>query len=487
MKKLTFVVLSMMITASSVLAGGLVTNTNQSSAWARTLTREASLGVDAVYYNPAGLAQLKNGLHLSLSNQSIFQTRTITSSFPAFNSAPESAYEAELAAPIFPSAYAAFKMDKWTFSGGFNIIGGGGTANFEAGLPSIESSLLALAPTTNFILSGVDAAVEGATGTNPMFATTSGYDMDAAFSGSSTYMGFQLGATYAINDMISVAIGGRYVMAKNTYEGSLDAMINAPVHMGGALTYPGDYVRMVATQVGMESDPALIGAASLLDGVSKGATVDAVQEGSGFTPIIGVNLHLTDMINIAAKYEHHTKIEMTNETTADLPDDQAMFPNGEVSRGDLPGMFSLGAQLKPIDKISASVGLNYFLDKPAYYGVSDVDGNQINNETSIDDNAYSLSACLEYKFLAILGASVGYSFGNLGVNDTYQSDMSYALKSSTLAGGVFVHLGEMMILNAGVVYVMYDDYDKAFTSPAPYSEIYGKKTTIFSIGLDISL
>ena len=56
MKKLTFIALSMMVTASSVLAGGLVTNVNQSSAWARTLSRDASTGIDAVYYNPAGLA-----------------------------------------------------------------------------------------------------------------------------------------------------------------------------------------------------------------------------------------------------------------------------------------------------------------------------------------------------------------------------------------------------------------------------------------------
>lgn len=484
MKRFNLIALSLMLTASSVLAGGLVTNTNQSSAWARTLTREASTGVDAVYYNPAGLAQLKNGLHLSISNQSIFQTRTITNTFPAFNSAPESMYEAELAAPLFPSVYAAFKMDKWTFSGGFNIIGGGGTANFESGLPSIEMSMLALAPTVNAILGPVDAAVEAATGTNPMFATTSGYNMESAFSGSSTYMGYQVGATYAINDMISVAIGGRFVSAKNVYEGSLDAMVNTEAHMGGVPAYPGDYIRTAATAVGMGDDPTLNGYASALDVATKDATVDAVQKGTGFTPIIGVNFRLTDMINIAAKYEHHTKIELTNETTND---DVGMFPDGEKSRGDLPGHFSLGAQLKPIDKISANIGFNYFLDKGAFYGKTNIDGEQINNESTIDDNAYSISASLQYQFLAILGASVGYSFGNLGVNDDYQSDMSYGLKSNTIAGGVFVHLGEMMILNAGVVFVNYDDYEKEFTTPAPYSEIYGKNTTIYSIGLDISL
>ncbi len=483
MKKLNLIILLMAVTASSVLAGGLVTNTNQSAAWARTLTREASLGVDAVYFNPAGLAQLSNGLHLSISNQSIFQTRTITNGFAGFNNPPNT-YEADLTAPLFPSVYGAYKMDKLTFSAGFNIIGGGGSADFKAGLPSIEMGLLALAPTTNFILSGVDAAA----GTT--FANTSGYDMDAAFEGSSMYMGFQAGVTYAINDMISVALGGRYVSAKNTYEGSLDAMINASPEYGGELTYPGDYVRWAAGQVGMADDPALNGAAAVLDGVSKGVMVDVTQTGSGFTPIIGVNLHLTDMINIAAKYEHRTKIELTNNSVKDLPGDYAMFPDGEKSRADLPGMFSLGAQLKPIDKLTASVGFNYYLDKPAYYGDTIHEEEtvvQVNNESTIDNNSYSISASLEYKILDILGVSAGFSMGSLGVNDTYQSDMNYGLKSKSVAGGVFVNVSELITVNAGFVYTMYDDYEKNFTTPLPYMETYGKKTALFAIGVDINL
>ena len=103
-------------------------------------------------------------------------------------------------------------------------------------------------------------------------------------------------------------------------------------------------------------------------------------------------------------------------------------------------MFALGAQIRPIEKLTASVGFDYFLDKPAYYGDMNDAGEQINNETSIDDNAYTISASLEYKLLSILGLSAGFSTGNLGVNDNYQSDLSYAQKSKTVAGGVFVQL-----------------------------------------------
>jgi long-subunit fatty acid transport protein len=479
MKRLNLLVVGMLMSSAFLFAGGLVTNTNQSAAWARTLSRNASLDIDGVYFNPAGLGFMSNGLHLSLSNQSIFQTRTITSSYPFLEGTPKS-YEAELTAPLFPSIYAAYKMDKWTFSAGFNIIGGGGSADFKTGLPSFEIPVASLQPIIESLMAPLPSGLEG-------------YNMNASFKGSSAYFGYQVGATYAINDLISVAIGGRLVTASNSYEGELTGITLQAPAFGGAVT-AGNYLRGVATS--LPSDPAydparaaLNTAAGQLDVTTADAYLDAVQKGTGFTPIIGVNLHLSDMINIAARYEHHTKIELTNETEVD---DVGMFPDGEKVRADLPGMFAFGAQVKPLKKLSASIGIDYFLDKSAYYGNVDESGEQINNETTVDENGFSIHGCLEYKLLGILGLSAGYSYANNGVNDAYQSDLSYALKSNTVGGGVFVDLGEMITINAGVTYVMYDDYSKSQTyelTPSalvPYTDTYAKNTMIFAVGIDFS-
>jgi len=496
MKKLNLLLMMILVSSPMIHAGGLVTNTNQSAAWARTLTRQATLGIDAVYYNPAGLAQLNNGLLLSLSNQSIFQTRTITSDYPYLADAPASTYEAELTAPIFPSIYAAYKIDKWAFSAGFNIIGGGGNANFESGLPSFEIPVSSLVPILYGNLEPLDQAVFDATTWDPGYRNVTGYDMNAAFEGSSTYMGFQIGATYAINDMISVAVGGRYVRANNNYEGSLNGVtIDAPY--GGeppdGTQIPGDYLRRVASNPQLPPDiiTQLNITAGDLDAQTADAKLEATQEGSGFTPIVGVNFHFTDMLNVAVKYEHHTKIELTNETTID---NVGLFPDGATSRADLPSMLSIGAQLKPLQKLTANVGFNYFLDKPAFYGDMDANMAQINNETSIDDNAYTISGSLEYKLLGLLGISAGFLTGNLGINDNYQSDLNYALKSNTVAGGVFVDVTKMITINAGVVYVMYEDYPKAqsypptgFPAAVPFSDTYGKNTMIIAVGVDINL
>jgi long-subunit fatty acid transport protein len=396
-------------------------------------------------------------------------------------------------APFFPSIYAAYNLDKWSFSAGFNIIGGGGSADYPSGLPSFEIPVSSLVPMLQGALAPIDQGIVDAGFPDPGFRNVSGYNMNASFKGSSTYMGYQVGASYAINDMISVAVGGRLVTAKNTYEGALSGItIDAPAAYGGT-QIPGDYLRLVATTPGLDAGTVAVlnGTAGALDAATADASLNATQTGTGFTPIIGVNIHLSDKLNIAAKYEHHTKIELTNDTEVD---DVDMFPDGEKVRADLPGMFALGVQVSPIDKLTATASFNYFLDKSAFYGDVNESGEQINNENSIDENGYSYAISLEYKLLGILGISAGYSGGNNGVNDNYQSDFGQGLKSQTVGAGVFVDLGKMVTLNAGVAFVMYDDYTNnqsyqpmGFPQAVPFADTYGKNTTIVAIGVDINL
>ncbi|MEJ2050976.1 MAG: hypothetical protein P8Y60_14265, partial [Calditrichota bacterium] len=58
--------LSILLLSSTLWAGGIVTNTNQSTEFIRLLNRNASTAPDAVYYNPAGIAVMADGLHLYL-------------------------------------------------------------------------------------------------------------------------------------------------------------------------------------------------------------------------------------------------------------------------------------------------------------------------------------------------------------------------------------------------------------------------------------
>ena len=69
---------------ATAMAGGILTNTNQSVSFLRNPARDAAIGLDGVYSNPAGVAFLSEGLHLGFNWQYAHQTRTITSTNPLF-------------------------------------------------------------------------------------------------------------------------------------------------------------------------------------------------------------------------------------------------------------------------------------------------------------------------------------------------------------------------------------------------------------------
>ncbi len=97
-------------------ADGLVTNSNQSAQYVRMLSRNASTGIDAVYFNPAGLTKIENGFHLALNDQLLIRNTTFTSGFEYLN---DSVCNGKMMQPLIPTAFAVYKMNNWAFSAGF--------------------------------------------------------------------------------------------------------------------------------------------------------------------------------------------------------------------------------------------------------------------------------------------------------------------------------------------------------------------------------
>jgi len=227
MKKLTLLAALFML-FQMAFAGGLLTNTNQSAQFIRMMSRNASLDIDAVYFNPAGLTSMEDGWHFAIHNQSIYQTKTVDSKFPFLN---DGKYEGIVEAPLFPTAFAVYKKDKWAFSLGFGPNGGGGSADFDRGLPSFEIPISKVVP-----------ALAGLTQINPEYNVT-GYDADLYFSGSSIFWGIQLGATYKVSDAFSVYGGVRYMPAKNTYVGTIS---NIQLEVNGQMQGAQDWMNSTA-------------------------------------------------------------------------------------------------------------------------------------------------------------------------------------------------------------------------------------------------
>ncbi|MDZ7371630.1 MAG: aromatic hydrocarbon degradation protein, partial [candidate division KSB1 bacterium] len=81
MKQLV-ILLALSAMVQFAFAGGVVTNSNQSAQFIRSMARNASTEIDAVYYNPAGLANLADGWHFALYNQTIIQEKKVNNTFP---------------------------------------------------------------------------------------------------------------------------------------------------------------------------------------------------------------------------------------------------------------------------------------------------------------------------------------------------------------------------------------------------------------------
>lgn len=531
MKKLLTFAVAIMLTAT-MFAGGLVTNTNQSATWVRLPARDASTSIDATFFNPAGLMKLENGFHFSISNQTIAQTKEVTSSYENLN---QSLYEGTVSAPLFPSVYAVYKMDKLAFSFGFNPVGGGGGAVFEDGLPSFDMSPSDLVPSL---------ASQGATE----------YRINSYFEGTSVFFGYQGGVSYKINDMISVYAGARYVIATNTYDGYLK---DIELNMGGTwmradnifngiaadLTTAGDGVQLlidggvggitipnaetaglIPADLSAQLQGALLslgvpqeainvmsistaqatyyGGAATYSGTATllgDQTAETEQTASGITPIVGVNISPGDNLNVGIKYEFATELEFTNSTAKEIMTGFetdgtpiTLFPDGATFRGDMPAMLSVGVDYKISEALSASVGTHYYFDKVADYGKK-IDDVYVSNEEVIDNNFFEIAGGLEYGLNEKILLSTGLLYAKTGVNNEYQSDLSYSLTSTTIGLGGGYKISDNMLLNLGFGYTMYqegeaslDHYFQAAGMDVAVTETYGKSNMFVAVGLDFS-
>ena len=215
MKKIKTSCLAMALAAAqTVMAGGLLTNTNQNISFLRNPARDAAIGIDGVYSNPAGVIFLGDGFHLSLNIQNAHQTRTISSWSELYklgmsnNGSNFKEFEGEADAPIIPSIQAAYNKGNWSYQFGFAVTGGGGKCTFDYGIPTFESSIALI------------ASQLGAFGAK-------GYDMNAFMEGRQYYYGFTAGAAYKLNEHLSVYGGLRLLYGSASYKAKVsDIKVN---------------------------------------------------------------------------------------------------------------------------------------------------------------------------------------------------------------------------------------------------------------------
>lgn len=477
MRKLSLISFIMLIVSVPTFAGGLLTNTNQNVAFLRNIARGASTEIDAVYSNPAGVAFMNDGFHLSFNGQSAFQTRTITSTFAPFVGNGGSAtkvYEGEASAPFIPSFQAAYKKNNWSFSGSFAVTGGGGKATFNEGLASFESPV-AMIP-----------AMLSAAG----FKGTNKYDVNSFMEGRQYIFGLQLGATYKLTDYLSVFGGGRMNYVSNSYFGYLKN-ISANLN-GGEMVNLNQYFTSAASQYSAAAAAATAaGNAALAQQYTAAAAsatgvaiktadkeLDCDQTGWGITPIIGADFKM-NRLNIGVKYELKTKLNIENKTKINSTG-VAAYNHGVNTPNDIPSLLTVGAQYSILPTVRASIGWNHFFDKDARMA------NDKQKYLSGDTNEYL--AGLEWDITDRVLISGGYQSTNYGLEDGYMSDMSYTVNSYSIGMGAAFKLNESLKVNVAYFFSTYDDYTKNSTNyngtGLAGTDAFTRTNKVFGVGVD---
>jgi long-subunit fatty acid transport protein len=490
MKKSIISLVVFMMTTGGVFAGGILTNTNQSVLFLKNPARDAAIGLDGVYSNPAGVAFMPEGFHIALNWQYAHQTRTVTSVSPLYvlgrknNNNERKIFEGVADAPFIPSLQGAWNKGNWSLQFNLSVPGGGGSCEFADGLGSFERVVGSIA---NML--------------EPLGAQ--GYDMDGYMKGRQYFYGVQLGAAYKIHPNLSVYGGLRLLYGDATYKAKIsniqvktengyvdfaDFMTNSTATVNNALDLVNAGIaqyeaagipvpaELLAQQAQLESTKANL---TQLQKYAQGVNLLCNQDGLGIAPIIGIDWKYKNF-NFAAKYEFKTQIRMKNESTvneASEIDAVNKFKDGEKVNEDAPALLTIGAQWKPIDVVSLNIGWHHYFDKNAsWYN---------NAQDLLKHDTNEFLAGVEWDITDKLNVSCGGQLTRYGLSDDYMNDISFVVNSYSIGLGCSYKVKDNITLTAAYFQTNYSDYDKTVTEPIPYKETYTRTNRVLGIGCQL--
>lgn len=543
MNKLKAACLTAAIASSSVsFAGGFLTNTNQNVAFNRMMSREASIGIDGVYYNPAGVVFLGDGHHLSINWQLAYQDRTIKNDYSLFtnnvnNPITPREFKGEAFAPVIPSFQYAYNKGRWSFQGNFALTGGGGKCTFDNGLGSFERivaetamAACGLARTVDGALGSVLGREVSMFGSDQAFGAGGKYSYNSYMHGRQYYFGLSLGAAYKVSDNFSVFGGVRGIYATTNYYGYVE-----DIKVGNMPLY-------------MVLDPTKKDAANI--------ELSCDQNGIGFTPIIGVDFK-TGKWNFSAKYEFKTRMRLKNKsvnlvpsignlpanlssqmtqiltaqfTQAGLPAEQAAakaeaaatavlanqtvqktmlglknqfdteldeaigeYADGKKIAADIPAYLSVGVGYSPIDPLRINVGFHFFDDKNAKaYN---------NRQEKLDHGTLEYNAGVEYDINKKFTVSAGWQSTNYGLPEEeattskdkrFMDDKSFVTSSNSVGLGGVWHFNKKMSFTVAYFHTFYqhkkttESVELIPGNAINYTADYSRNNNVFAAGIDIN-
>ena len=533
--------------SSATFAGGLLTNTNQHVAFNRMMSREASIGIDGVYYNPAGVVFMGEGNHLAINWQAAWQTRTINNDYKLFtnnvnNPTTPRDFKGKAVAPVIPSFQYAYNKGRWSFQGNFALTGGGGKCTFDNGLGSFEKIVSETAMGAIGLAGAVDQVAnkllvpgsinpDGTINPNkfvPMFTSdkafgkTGSYSFNSYMHGRQYYFGLSAGAAYKVNDNFSVYAGLRGIYATCNYYGYVE-----DIKVGNMPLY----------QV---LDPSKENSANI--------ELSCDQSGFGFTPMLAVD-YKTGRWNFSAKYEFKTRLRLKNKSVnqlpsignlddnlknqmnkvltakfmqAGLPQEQAAikaeqtssdvlrnqtvkattaalkqqfdskidkaigeYADGKKIAGDIPSLLTVGVGYSPIDELRINVGFHWFDD----YNATSYNNR---NKKLKKRGTLEFNAGVEYDVNKKITVSTGWQNTNYGLTDEYMDDKSFVVSSNSVGLGGVYHITKKLDFTVAYFHTFYnhvktsEEVTLAPGKTVTYNSDYTRSNNAFAAGVNIT-
>lgn len=533
--------------SSATFAGGLLTNTNQHVAFNRMMSREASIGIDGVYYNPAGVVFMGEGSHLAINWQAAWQTRTINNDYKLFtknvnNPTTPRDFKGKAVAPVIPSFQYAYNKGRWSLQGNFALTGGGGKCTFDNGLGSFEKIVSETAMGAIGLAGAIDHAanvllVPGYVRPDhtidrdkfiPMFTSDGAFGSKGSYSfnsymhGRQYYFGLSAGAAYKVTDNFSVYAGLRGIYATCNYYGYVE-----DIKVGNMPLY----------QV---LDPSKENSANI--------ELSCDQSGIGFTPMLAVD-YKTGRWNFSAKYEFKTRMRLKNKSVnqlpsignlddnlknqmnklftgtfmaAGMPQEQAMikaeltstavledqtvkattaglkqqfdskidkaigeYADGKKIAGDIPSLLTVGVGYSPIDELRINVGFHWF---------DDYNATSYNNRNKLLKKRGTLefNAGVEYDVNKKITVSTGWQNTNYGLTDEYMDDKSFVVGSNSVGLGGVYHITKKLDFTVAYFHTFYnhvktsEEVTLAPGKTVTYNSDYTRNNSAFAAGVNIT-
>jgi long-chain fatty acid transport protein len=429
--------------------------TNHSAEYVRSLNRNTSTDADAAFYNPAGLAFLKQeGLHISFSSQTyhvekkhtldfyalkkdydpgageLIETRTPPHKQASFKGTLPDEYTAQLTAPVLPGLDVVWKQDRWAAYFDLAVTQAAVNMTFGDGLAVLDwGNLLAYE-----------------TGFDPDTLNFVTYSTSAEAVRNEMYLGFTLGGAYEFFNWLSAGGGLRVIHARGNMKVKIDDIqYLADPAIGGEL------VLEEGEEWNLDTDTA---------GFGVGLILSTHFRPEGLLPVL-------KGLEASFRFEYYAPMEL-EKTTNSFEAPAAIETSGNLDifkDGTADSGFNGGAGythgngskvLKATYPSTLNLGLSYLLfDWIKFLSSGQISLRQMRDLDGREDDyniGFQAGFGLEFILNQAVTLSTGYLYNDFGIKPEKRTEADMLLSSHQIGAGGKFRVDENLEINIGGFY-----------------------------------